>query len=1281
MRGSARKSGVFAAAVAVLIGGALTLVSLIANPAGISTLSWGVISVLTIIGVVVFGIYYPPGRGESRLRKAADQFPFGVVIYNQDLTIRFANRFAQTVYDKPLRALIGRRDSELLGKEAVQMFSGDLEQVLAAGTARSSEARLENAGKRQMFMMTFAPVGERGEEGNEVLSVWIETSKIDEITERLERVNRTLSTLIEADRALVGCDREDELLKRFCDTLTDKGEYPAAWIGARNSDGTVVPVTSSGCSLSDLKSITFRWNETTKDELPIAAAIREGQPHVARHGDESNPHAAELLERFGVKSCAGLPIRLDEEVPFALCLGGATEHCFDPEEMKLLEQMAADLAFGISSVRARQRLARQEQVVTGLLAMSQRTMETNEQTILDEAVELAVEATGSRFGCLQLMDEDSASFRRGSCSKHAHDNVELKAGECRLFPNEPGCSDCVLLHETDSSHETKVTTCETTGIGQRVDASVLEHGQVKARIAVADKSSDYDEADIQILQLVVENLWKTLGRRRSELQLTKQQRLLSRAERLAHLGTWKFEALTGEISWSDETYRIHGWPHDAKVTREKLEEMILPDDREQVRRTVACMVETERPCDLEYQIALPNGDLRHLQVRGEAVKDAEGRFKGIGGTVLDITAQKREEDKNHDFERMLVTFLDNLPAVITLKNEKLEHVYGNTAALKLFHVDSDHFVGSTDTTFLQRDTAECLHAVERSALNTRNPVMTPDIQVGNNGDARHLRGVCFPVVLPDGRVQVGMYATDVTELEALTAKSTLLQSALEAAANGVVITDTKGNIEWVNRAFTNITGYSAEEVIGNTPKILKSGHHDPNFYKKMWATLKRGEVWNGELKNRRKDGTIYDEQMTITPVRDAAGTIEHYIAIKLDITERHELENKLLRSQRMESIGLLAGGVAHDLNNILAPIVMGVDLLRETDLPPAEKHEFLDSIAQGCERGTAIIRQVLTFARGVEGDRVIVQTRHQVKDIVKMARETFPKDITISMNVANNLWPVLGDPTQLHQVLLNFSVNARDAMPHGGRLEVIGENVELKESRTFQGFEIQPGRYSRLTVRDSGTGMPAEVLDRIFEPFFTTKEQGKGTGLGLPTVLGIVKSHQGLVEYETAPGKGTSAIVWLPAAESSEEGRQKPQSTPPQGHGETVLLVDDEPDVRHMTSIMLKKSNYLVLEAEDGAAAVASFAVHRDKIDLVLTDIMMPVMDGVALAHALRKMDSNVTIVGSSGFVGGGDRGDRIEDLKRAGVKTLLQKPYSPRELLETLAEELKNKDEVATAG
>jgi two-component system cell cycle sensor histidine kinase/response regulator CckA len=782
----------------------------------------------------------------------------------------------------------------------------------------------------------------------------------------------------------------------------------------------------------------------------------------------------------------------------------------------------------------------------------------------------------------------------------------------------------------------------------------------------------FDEEEMRhLVQLANDAGFATESLRNRE-HLKQSRESLAEAQRIARLGTWRYQLDTGSFQWSSETYRIHAWPRESPLSLGALESLVYPEDRPRVVAAVHTLLREAGSMEIEYRLLLPNQEVRHLHVCAKALSDDDRQVFALTGTVLDVTDQKGRDDKDRAIEKMLVSFLDNLPAVVTLKDEHLEHVYGNTAALDVFHMKSEQFVGTTDTTFLTRDTADLLHVVERSVLNTRQPVLTPEIPLGTNGERRTLRGLCFPVLLPGGRILVGMYASDITELQTVTAKTGLLESALEAAANGVVITDKGGVIEWVNSAFSRITGYSAEEVIGHTPRILKSGRHDAKFYKTIWATLLKGEVWTGDIVNQRKDGTLYDEQMTITPVRDSGGGIAHFIAIKSDITEQKALEDKLLRSQRMESIGLLAGGVAHDLNNILAPILMGAELLHSNELPAKDRDELLDGISRSCERGSGIIRQVLTFARGVEGERVVVQLRHQVKEIVKMARETFPKKIQIGMDVTNAFWTVIGDPTQLHQILLNFSVNARDAMPQGGRLEFIGENVELEEPHSFQGFEIQPGRYARLTVRDTGAGMPPEVLDRIFEPFFTTKEQGKGTGLGLPTVLGIVKSHRGLTEFHSAPGKGTSAILWLPAADSQEEAKNKVQSTPPTGANETILLVDDEEQIRSVTSKLLERANYQVITAEDGASAVAQFATNMDKIALIITDVMMPVMDGVALARSLRKINPAVKIIGSSGFSGDGGSGDRIEELRSVGVKTLLRKPYTSRQLLETVAEELR---------
>ncbi len=319
-------------------------------------------------------------------------------------------------------------------------------------------------------------------------------------------------------------------------------------------------------------------------------------------------------------------------------------------------------------------------------------------------------------------------------------------------------------------------------------------------------------------------------------------------------------------------------------------------------------------------------------------------------------------------------------------------------------------------------------------------------------------------------------------------------------------------------------------------------------------------------------------------------------------------------------------------------------------------------IASPAIRGT-------TFARGVEGERVAVQVRHLVKDMI---RETFPKNLSSGMDIPNTLWTVLGDPTQLHQVVLNLCVNARDALSEGGTIRICGSNEVLDKPLSFLSETIPPGRYVHLQVTDNGAGMRAETVERIFEPFFTTKEQGKGTGLGLSTTLGIVKSHHGLISVESTLGKGSTFHVYLPAAESpGGEALPEDPSRSRRGHGEVILLVDDEPGVTAITGSILKMNGYAVLTAGDGAEAVAVYADQREQIKLVITDLMMPVMDGLAFVRALRRLNPAVKVIGSSGFVGESNASNRLAELRTLGVEPILEKPYTSALLLQSVAEAL----------
>ncbi|HVZ78661.1 MAG TPA: ATP-binding protein, partial [Gemmatimonadaceae bacterium] len=424
-----------------------------------------------------------------------------------------------------------------------------------------------------------------------------------------------------------------------------------------------------------------------------------------------------------------------------------------------------------------------------------------------------------------------------------------------------------------------------------------------------------------------------------------------------------------------------------------------------------------------------------------------------------------------------------------------------------------------------------------------------------------------------------------------------------------------------------------------------------------------------EHRLRLRDGRVKVVQERWRVVHDANGKPVRASGTCQDITERKQIEAQFLRAQRMESLGTLAGGIAHDLNNVLTPIMMAIDLLKSEDTDPAHQ-EILSSIEVSARQGAHMVQQVLSFARGVEGRRLTVDIRQLLRDVEKIVNDTFLKNIRVRVNSPAHVASVTGDPTQLQQVLLNLCVNARDAMPEGGTLTLSVEELELDEQYAAHEPDVRPGPHVVIRVEDTGMGMPASVIDRIFEPFFTTKETGKGTGLGLSTSLAIVKSHGGFMRVQSTPGAGSTFSVYLP---SNEHGASSPPPLPraelPQGNGELILVVDDEPSVREITRRTLERFGYRVVLASDGAEAVATYAQQQGEIAGVITDMMMPVVDGPAAILALRKINPHLPIVAVSG-VGegaGGTRAVAVEATRR------LTKPYTTEALLRTVREALQD--------
>jgi len=533
-----------------------------------------------------------------------------------------------------------------------------------------------------------------------------------------------------------------------------------------------------------------------------------------------------------------------------------------------------------------------------------------------------------------------------------------------------------------------------------------------------------------------------------------------------------------------------------------------------------------------------------------------------------------------------------------------------------------------------------------------------------DGSVRHVHEVAQ--VFNDGQTSratkiVGIIQ-DITERKAFEEKLAEQASLLDQASDAILLKDLESTIVFWNKGAERLYGWTSAEAIGR--KTTDFLFADPEKLNEVVQEVMEKGEWSGESEQVTKTGGNLIVASRWTLLRDAGGRPKSYLIFNSDVTERKKIEAQLLRSQRTESIGTLAGGIAHDLNNMLAPILLGTAFLKGEECSE-EILEVVNDIEVSARRGADLVKQVLSFARGANGLRLSVHLADVMKDVVSIINKTFSKNIQLKIDIAPDLWTIESDPTQLNQVLLNICVNARDAMPDGGTLTISATNFLVDEQYVAMSPGIVVGRYVLIQIADTGCGIPAEKLDRIFEPFFTTKEVGKGTGLGLATTLGIIRSHKGFMNVSSAVGKGTTFTIHLPAQSDTEDATPAGEVAVdlPRGNGEWILLVDDEAPILKATGKTLRAYGYQVLTAGNGAKAVAVFAQHKKDVSLVLTDMMMPVMDGPAAIRALWRIDPKLKIIGASGLGSAGGMGKA----RQAGVKHFLNKPYAASALLNTI--------------
>jgi PAS domain S-box-containing protein len=507
---------------------------------------------------------------------------------------------------------------------------------------------------------------------------------------------------------------------------------------------------------------------------------------------------------------------------------------------------------------------------------------------------------------------------------------------------------------------------------------------------------------------------------------------------------------------------------------------------------------------------------------------------------------------------------------------------------------------------------------------------------------------------------VHCYANDITEQKRSEEQIREQAALLDKAQDAIVVRDLEHRIVYWNKGAERIFGWSATEAVGRNSIDFISKKDGARFLDALKTVLATSE-WSGELHQATRAGGEVIVESRWTLVRDSAGQPKAILALSTDITEKKRLEAQFLRAQRLESIGTLASGIAHDLNNILAPIMMSVNLLQET-VTNEMSAKLLETLRCSAQRGADMVKQILSFTRGQDGTPTVINLKHLINEVVKIARETFPRKIEIKTNLRKDLWPILADTTQIHQVLMNLSVNARDAMPEGGTLTIEAQNLQLEAGSPELPAHGKPGPYVALSVADTGTGIAPEIMQKIWEPFFTMKPQGQGTGLGLSTVANIVRAHDGFIHTQSQLGKGTCFRICFPPAEMpAKAAGQEPAPPPPLGNGEKILIIDDERAFQEITKAIFNKHGYRVLTASDGTEAVALFAQHKDDIDLVMTDMIMPYLDGPATINALRRLNPRVPIIAASGM---SESEKMTEQFPHA---TFLQKPFTTEKLLATV--------------
>jgi two-component system cell cycle sensor histidine kinase/response regulator CckA len=751
--------------------------------------------------------------------------------------------------------------------------------------------------------------------------------------------------------------------------------------------------------------------------------------------------------------------------------------------------------------------------------------------------------------------------------------------------------------------------------------------------AGTDHSRAFTPREEMLLGEIAQRLASTLSSLRELRRLSERATRLAEAERIAHIGFWENDVVADRITWSDEAYRILGLvPNETFPNAVEMRQRIHPDDREKHAAASARAMRGESRYEIQYRVVRPSGEVRNIYSVGDIVRDADGRVLRGVGLVQDITERKQTEEKLALFRSLL----DHT-------NDAIEVIDPATGAFLDVNERACAAHGYTREEYLQ------LRVWDMGPLLVEAQWQTTRERISHDGGAlfesehRRKDGTVFPVEVNVTAVQLEReyflaVVRDITERKranrALVESHSLLTAIVEGTADAVSVKDTEGRYLMMNAAGARMTGRTVPEVIGSRDVDLFPAEAAEAIMQRDRDVMASGISQTSELKIKL-DGVKRTLISTRSVYRDAEGNAVGLVATGTDVTDLKRMEDELRQAQKMEAVGRLASGVAHDFNNMLTVIDADTQMLLDRLEPGDPNRELVDEIREASQRGGGLTSQLLAFTR-----KQILQSRQVdlgalLRNLLQLLRRVIGEDVTIELTQAPDLGPINVDPGQLEQAIVNLAVNARDAMPGGGRLTIEARNVDLDAARAAQ-LELAPGRYVVLLMTDTGAGMDEATLARAFEPFFTTKPLGRGTGLGLAMVYGFVRQSGGHVAVESEVGNGTQLAIHLPHA-ATKALEAQPTPAPPEDDAlvfgtETVLLVEDEDAVRNVSKRVLQSRGYNVLDARDGRDALSFSRQYSGPIHLLVTDVVMPRMGGRELADALSRERPSIRVLFVSGY-------------------------------------------------